>query len=77
MIAEKIHNSVDSDGHLSRPFGEIIKYCKIANAVPISDATAVGQNGRRYQRKTNAGWNLLIGMKGVLEQWYPLKYTKE
>ena len=27
MIAENIHNSVDSDGHQSRTFGEILNYC--------------------------------------------------
>ena len=76
MIADSIHNSVDLDGHQSRPFGEILNYCKTANAVAIADAIAVGQNGRRYQRKTTAGCNLLIGMKDVSEQWYPLKYMK-
>ena len=77
MIAENIHNSVDSDGHLSIPFGEILNYCKTTNAVAISDSTAFGRNVRRYQRKTTAGWNLLIGMKDGSEQWYTLKYMKE
>ena len=77
MIAENIHNSVDLDGHRSRPFGEILYYCKTVNAVAIADAAAVGRNGRRYQRKKIAGWNLLIGMKYGSEQWYPLKYMKE
>ena len=63
MIADNIHNSVDSDVHQSRPFGEILNYCNTANAVAIYDATDVGRNGRRYQRNTTAGWNLLLGMK--------------
>ena len=75
-IDENIHNSVDSDGHQSRPFGEILNYCKTANAIAIADATAFGQNGRRYQRKTTAGWNLLIVMKYGSDQWYPLKDMK-
>ena len=72
-IDENIHNSVDSDVHWSITFGETVNYCKTANAVAIADATVVGRNGRRYQRKTTAGWNLLIGMKDGSEQWYPLK----
>ena len=67
MISDNINNSVDLDGHLSRPFGEILNYCKTANDVAIADATAVGRNGQRYERKTTAGWNLLIGMKDGLE----------
>ena len=63
MIAENIHNFLDLDVHQSRPFGEILNYCKTANSVAIADATAVGQNGRRYQSKTIASWNLLIRMK--------------
>ena len=63
IIADNIHNSVDSDGHRSRPFGEISNYCKTANTIAIADATAVGRNGRRYQRNKTAVWNLLIGMK--------------
>ena len=47
MIAENIHNSVDSYGHQSRPFGQILNYCKTANTVAITDATVVGQDGRR------------------------------
>ena len=77
IIAENIHNYVDSDGHQYRTFGEILNYCKTANAVAIADATGVGRNGRRYQRKTTAGWNLLIGMKDGSEQWYPMKDMKE
>ena len=65
IITKNIHNSLDSDGHISRTFGEILNYYKTANTVAIDDATDVGRNGRRYQRKTTAGWNLLIGMKGV------------
>ena len=60
MIYDNINNSVYSNGHQSRPFGEILNYCKTANAVAIADATAVGRNRRRYQRKTTSGWNLLI-----------------
>ena len=77
IISENIHNSVDLDGLRSRPFGEILNYCKIANAVAISDATYVGRNGWRYQRHTIAGCNLLIGMKDGSEQWYPFKDMKQ
>ena len=63
MISEDIHNSVDLDGHRSRPFGYILNYCKTANAVGVSDATSVGQNVRIYQRNTTAVWNFLIVMK--------------
>ena len=77
MISENIHNSVDLDGNQSRPFGETPNYFKTAKAFAITDATAVGRNGQRYQRKTTAGWNLLIGIKDGSEQWYPLKDTKE
>ena len=77
MIAENIHNSVYFGGHQSRPFGVIMNYCNTANAVAIDAATAVRQNGRRYQRKTTARWNLLILMKDVSEKWYPLKDMKE
>ena len=76
MIADSIHNSVDLDGHRSRPFGEILNYYKTANAVAIADATDFGRNGRRYQRKTTSGWNLLIVMKYGSDQWYPLKDMK-
>ena len=76
MIAKNIHNYMDSDGHRSRPFGEILNYCKTANAFVISDTTDVGQNGRRYQRKTTVGLNLLIGIKDGSEKWYPLKDMK-
>ena len=67
IIPENIHSAVDSDRHWYRPFGEILNYCKTANAVAIYDATDVGQNGRIYQRKTTVGWNLLIGMNDVSE----------
>ena len=77
MIAEKIHNAVDSDGHRSRTFGEILNYCNTASAVAIADATDVGRNERRYLRKTTDGWNVLIEMKDGSEQWYPLKDMKE
>ena len=63
MISENIHNYVYSDGNRSRTFGEILNYCKTANFVAIADYTAVGRNGRRYQRKKTTGWNFLIGMK--------------
>ena len=63
MIAENIHNSVDLDGQQSRPFGGILNYYKTANAVVIADATDVRLNGQRYQSKTTARWNLLIGTK--------------
>ena len=76
MISENIHNSVESDVHRSKPFGDMMNYCKTANAVAIADDTAIGWNGRRYQSKTNAGWNLLIGMKYGSDQWYPLKDMK-
>ena len=45
MIAENIHNYVGSDGNRYRPFEDILNYCKTANDVAISDATAVVQNG--------------------------------
>ena len=76
MIAENLHNYVDSDGHQYRHFGEILNYCKTANATAIADATAARQNGWGYQRKTTDVWNLLIGMKYLLEQWHPLKDMK-
>ena len=76
MISENIHNSVDWNGHQSRPFEDILNYCKTANAVAITYDTAIGRNGRRDQRKTTTGWNLLIGMKDGSEQWYPLKDMK-
>ena len=41
MIDDNIHNSMDLDGHQYRPFGEILNYCKTANAVVIAGATAV------------------------------------
>ena len=63
VIAENIYNSVDSDGHQSRPFGGILNYCKTANTVTNADGKSVRRDGRRYQRKTTAGWNLIIGMK--------------
>ena len=68
MISDNIHNSVDLYGHRSRPFGEIVNYCKTTKAVTIADATAVGQNGWIYQRKKTAGCNLIIGMNDVSEQ---------
>ena len=68
MLAENIHNSVDLDGHQSRTFGGILKYCKTANAVAIANATAVGRNVRVYQRKTTTGCNLLVGRKVVSYQ---------
>ena len=77
MIAENIHNSVDSDGHQYRFFGDILNYCKTPNAVAIDDATVVERNRRRYQRKTTSVWNLLIWMKDLSNQFYPLKDTKE
>ena len=76
MIYDNIHSYVDSDGHRSIPFGGILNYYNTDNAVTITDATNVGKNGRIYQRKTTAGWNLLIGTKYESEQWYPLKDMK-
>ena len=42
MVADNINNYVNSDGHLSIPFGYILNYCKTSNAVTIADDTSVG-----------------------------------
>ena len=63
IISENIHNSVDLAGHQFRSFRDILNYCNTDNAVAVADATAVERNRPIYQRKTAAGWNLVIVMK--------------
>ena len=76
MIAQNIHDTVDSDGHRSRTFGEILNYCADGTAVSKENRFGIGRNGRKYQRKTTAGWKMLVSMKDGSEQWYPLKDLK-
>lgn len=69
MIAQNIiHDTADSDGHRSRSFGEILSYCIEGNAVTKANQFAIGKYGKRYERKTTAGWKILVSMKDGSKQ---------
>ena len=49
MIAQNIHDTVDSDGHRSRTFGEILNYCADGNAVSKANQFAIREITRNRQ----------------------------
>ena len=76
LIAEGMVAQCDADGIDVRLLDEIVGHKKDGNAV--SDANRYFyNNGRRYHKKTTAGWHLCVQWKGGTTTWERLADLKE
>jgi len=75
-IAENLFAQVDSEGHRLIMIDEIIDHRKSDKALTIDDVDTL-KNGRRYQRRSTKGWEMLVRWKDGAETWVPLKDLKE
>jgi hypothetical protein len=76
IIAQKIFEQVDSDGHVQVIFNDIIDHRKGTDAVPTDDGLEV-YNNHRVPKCTTRGWSLLVQWKEGTTTWLPLKDLKE
>jgi hypothetical protein len=78
ILAEQLLSTTDSEGRQYQLFREIIGHRKSDKAVERSDMHRVDKrNGRRYMKKTTAGWELEVEWKDGSTSWLPLKDLKE
>lgn len=77
QIAENMFAQVDEHGRRYILMNEIIDHRKNADAVPIQDAFLTDKAGRKHQRKTTKGWELLVSWKDGTSNWIKLKDVKE
>ena len=76
QIAEHIFTQVDEEGNQYQIFREIVNHRKTKRAVDKADQYRdVG--GRRYKKKTTAGWELEVEWKDGSTSWVTLKNLKE
>ena len=76
VIAENMIAQCDADGHNIRLMEEIMDHKSDGNAVRDADRYFYNR-GRRYPKKTTAGWHLCIQWKGGLTTWERLADMKE
>ena len=79
IIAENIYNMVNADGESEAIFDTIISHRTNNNAVSNADRY-VTVNGKKFPRKTTAGWQFeVVFQVGPTRstQWIPLKELKE
>ena len=76
LIAESMIAQTDESGHDVKLLEAIVDHKKDGNAV--SDADRYFYNrGRRYPKKTTAGWKLCVQWKGGMTSWETLADLKE
>ena len=68
---------VDSEGRRLLLIDEIIAHRTSDEAVTVADSVVTTKNGRKHQRRTTKGWELLVRWKDGAETWVPLKDLKE
>ena len=76
VIAESMIAQCDADGYDVRLLDAIIDHKKDGNAVKDADRYFYNR-GRRYPKKTTAGWKLCIQFKGGHTSWERLADLKE
>jgi hypothetical protein len=76
-IAEHLFAQVDSEGRRLLLIDEIIDHRASKEALKVADGYVTTRNGRKHQRKTTKGWELLVRWKDGAETWVPLKDLKE
>ena len=76
IIAENMIAQCDADGYDVRLLEAIIDHKKDGNAVADADRYFYNR-GRRYPKKTTAGWRLCVQWKGGLTSWETLADLKE
>jgi hypothetical protein len=72
-IAENIYTQVDSEGKHFALLHEITDHQKTKDAIPKEDGFIVMPNGRKTQKRTTKGWELLVEWKDGTTTWVPLK----
>jgi len=76
LISEGMLSQCDASGYDVKLMEAIIDHKKDGNAVEDADRY-VYNRGRRYHKKTTAGWKLCVQWKGGLTSWIKLADLKE
>ena len=76
VLSEHLFSQVDEEGNQYRLFKCIVNHCKTQRAVDKADQFRV-INGKKYKKKTTAGWDLEVEWKDNSTSWLPLKEVKE
>ena len=76
VISESMIAQCDANGYDIRLMEAIVDHKKDGNAVSDADRW-IYNRGRRYQKKTTAGWKLCVQWKGGLTTWETLADLKE
>jgi len=76
LIAESMIAQCDEDGYDVKLMEDIVDHQKDGNAVGDADRYFYNR-GRRYPKKTTAGWKLCVQWKGGLTSWEKLSDLKE
>ena len=76
QIAEHIYAQTDEDGNQYQIFKEIVDHRKDNRAIDKADQYRE-VNGKRYKKKTTAGWDLEVEWKDGCTSWITLKSMKE
>jgi hypothetical protein len=76
-LAEHLFSQVDEEGKQYRLFREIIGHRRNKAAIEKTDQYRTDGRGRRFKKKTTAGWDLEVEWKDGSTSWLPLKELKE
>ena len=76
IIAESMISQCDEDGYDVKLMEAIVDHRKDGNAVTDADRYFISK-GRRYPKKTTAGWQLCVQWKSGYTSWECLKDLKE
>ena len=77
VLAEHLYSQVDEDGNQYRLFKAIIGHRRTKKALDKADQFRIGSNGKRYKKKTTAGWDLEYEFADGSTSFVPLKEAKE
>jgi hypothetical protein len=76
-IAENIYAQVDDEGKHFALLKEITDHRRNGEAIDIANGFMIMPNGRKVQKRTTKGWELLVEWKDGITTWIPLKDLKE
>jgi hypothetical protein len=77
IINESTMSQVDAAGKHNAIFKDIVDHRSDKTAVLPDDGYTLDRKGRRHQKITNKGWQLLVEWNDGTTEWLPLKDLKE
>ena len=75
-VVEHLYSQIDAEENQLHIFSDIISHRKTKRAVEKTDQF-VERGGRRYKKKTTAGWDLEVEWKDGTMSWLPLSMLKK